>query len=720
MTNSRSWALLGAVVLLSACGADEKECLPGATQACACAGGAKGAQTCQADGKSWGACGQCAGSADASPTRDSGAPDQQVVTSDGGADDAACGGGLSRCGKGCVDLKKDNANCGLCGTACKGGEVCQAGACVLSCQTGLTNCSGTCVSLTTDRFNCGACGSKCKAGQVCNAANCSLTCQSGLTNCSGACANLKQDTANCGACGGACQAGELCSAGKCALTCQSGLANCSGTCVNLKTDRFNCGACTSQCKAGQVCSTGSCALSCQSGLTDCNSTCVNLQSDNGNCGACGTTCKAGEKCSTGKCALTCLSGLTDCNSACVNLKQDIANCGACGTSCIIGQTCAGGGCVTACGNNKVDPGEQCDGALLWGKDCKALGLLGGVLACSSKCTFDITGCWTCGDGKINGVDQCDGKQLGGKSCKTQGHDHGTLACTSACKLDASGCGKCTDKAKNGDESDVDCGGSCTRCAAGKKCKLATDCASGSCSQGVCALPTSCKALLAARPGSSSGVHTIDPNGGNASDAFAVWCDMTTNNGGWTLVMSTTHTTKWSCGSSIWHDASADTFTVTPTKEGKSRAYNSVTGAQLLFKTHKELPGYWAAFKMPASKSLRALVGTTNISSRSNGYLATLTKLAVGPKAHKCWGQSWRVTWKNYWSSDNHPDSAIFAPAAASSSRPCGGAASYATGVGVRTDTNNGFSGYGGSFEGYGSDGAGNKAVSGGYVSIYVR
>src|SRR2546425_706863 len=51
---------------------------------------------------------------------------------------------------------------------------------------------------------------------------------------------------------------------------------------------------------------------------------------------------------------------------------------------------------------------------------------------------------------------------------------------------------CADARKNGAETDVDCGGSgtCMRCALGKGCLLATDCASTYCSvQLVCAMPT---------------------------------------------------------------------------------------------------------------------------------------------------------------------------------------------------------------------------------------
>ena len=49
---------------------------------------------------------------------------------------------------------------------------------------------------------------------------------------------------------------------------------------------------------------------------------------------------------------------------------------------------------------------------------------------------------------------------------------------------------CTDAVKNGDETDVDCGGStCAPCAAAKKCAGAADCQSGVCAAGVCAAPS---------------------------------------------------------------------------------------------------------------------------------------------------------------------------------------------------------------------------------------
>jgi hypothetical protein len=47
---------------------------------------------------------------------------------------------------------------------------------------------------------------------------------------------------------------------------------------------------------------------------------------------------------------------------------------------------------------------------------------------------------------------------------------------------------CTDKVKNGDETDVDCGGACAACADGKVCSVPADCTSKNCQGQKCAAP----------------------------------------------------------------------------------------------------------------------------------------------------------------------------------------------------------------------------------------
>jgi len=99
---------------------------------------------------------------------------------------------------------------------------------------------------------------------------------------------------------------------------------------------------------------------------------------------------------------------------------------------------------------------------------------------------------------------------------------------------------CTDKVKNGNETDIDCGGpTCPACPLGKKCVKQDDCA-GICKGSLCRWAASCKELLASKPSTKSGQYTLDPDGkGTASPAIKTQCDMSYASGGWTLYYSTT-------------------------------------------------------------------------------------------------------------------------------------------------------------------------------------
>jgi hypothetical protein len=50
-------------------------------------------------------------------------------------------------------------------------------------------------------------------------------------------------------------------------------------------------------------------------------------------------------------------------------------------------------------------------------------------------------------------------------------------------------GACTDGVLNGDETALDCGGTCDPCNAGAACRWAGDCVTGVCAQAVCQAPT---------------------------------------------------------------------------------------------------------------------------------------------------------------------------------------------------------------------------------------
>src|SRR5688572_20653147 len=66
----------------------------------------------------------------------------------------------------CTDLLLHVANCGECGSACGGEQICANGACE-GCPEGQTSCAGTCVDVMTSSDHCGSCGVGCGAGQVC-------------------------------------------------------------------------------------------------------------------------------------------------------------------------------------------------------------------------------------------------------------------------------------------------------------------------------------------------------------------------------------------------------------------------------------------------------------------------------------------------------------------------------------------------------------------------
>ncbi|MBW2700546.1 MAG: hypothetical protein JRF33_06970 [Deltaproteobacteria bacterium] len=62
---------------------------------------------------------------------------------------------------------------------------------------------------------------------------------------------------------------------------------------------------------------------------------------------------------------------------------------------------------------------------------------------------------------------------------------GLVLVLSACSDDGAPTGACDDGSKSQNESDVDCGGVCGACPAGKACGADGDCESGSCVDSVC-------------------------------------------------------------------------------------------------------------------------------------------------------------------------------------------------------------------------------------------
>lgn len=106
----------------------------------------------------------------------------------------------------------------------------------------------------------------------------------------------------------------------------------------------------------------------------------------------------------------------------------------------------------------VFPGAGFTSATAWANFSSACGA--GQTACGGVCvtlTNDVNNCGGCG-----------------------------IVCSShICVSSACQTATCSDSVKNGNETDVDCGGTCSKCSSGKHCLAGSDCTSGICSSGTC-------------------------------------------------------------------------------------------------------------------------------------------------------------------------------------------------------------------------------------------
>jgi hypothetical protein len=97
--------------------------------------------------------------------------------------------------------------------------------------------------------------------------------------------------------------------------------------------------------------------------------------------------------------------------------------------------------------------------------------------------------------------------------------------------------RCSNGERDGEETDVDCGGSrCNGCGIDGRCETAEDCEGGLlCAGGSCSLAPSCLIIHTESPELPSGAYAIDPDGDGEEEVHEVFCDMETDGGGWTLV-----------------------------------------------------------------------------------------------------------------------------------------------------------------------------------------
>ncbi|RYZ01928.1 MAG: DUF1929 domain-containing protein [Myxococcales bacterium] len=114
---------------------------------------------------------------------------------------------------------------------------------------------------------------------------------------------------------------------------------------------------------------------------------------------------------------------------------------------------------------------------------------------------------------------------------------------------------CTDGLKNGTETAVDCGGSCSsKCATGQACSVSGDCATGTCAAGICQAASTAKVTAVLTLGDQwTGGYCANLKVTNASSAA-----ITT----WTVTLSTNQSTLTSSWSANFA-GSGSTRTVTP-------------------------------------------------------------------------------------------------------------------------------------------------------------
>ncbi len=173
-----------------------------------------------------------------------------------------------------------------------------------------------------------------------------------------------------------------------------------------------------------------------------------------------------------------------------------------------------------CGDGVVDDGEACDDGLNDGAyggcapDCSALAAYcgdgnvdgddgevcddgvndGAYDGCNADC---LSLAAFCGDGSVDEGEACDGDDLGGKTCESEDFDGGEISC-GACALNTESCFKLDGASQEN---------------AGLSCKQIND-------DGYA---------------DGDGVYWVDANGGGTDDAVEVFCDMTTDGGGWTAL-----------------------------------------------------------------------------------------------------------------------------------------------------------------------------------------
>jgi cysteine-rich repeat protein len=154
----------------------------------------------------------------------------------------------------------------------------------------------------------------------------------------------------------------------------------------------------------------------------------------------------------------------------------------------------------SCGDGIVGPGEECDDGNQVQTD-----------ACLTTCKAA-----KCGDGQTQqGVEECDDGNLAQ-----------TDACLNTCKAAKCGDGQTQQGVEECDDGNQVNNDGCTNL-----CKIVIQ-------------NTSCLAIKQSSPAATDGVYMIDPDGGGPKPGYNVFCEMTTDGGGWQVMAYIRKPAQW--------------------------------------------------------------------------------------------------------------------------------------------------------------------------------